>query len=374
MRVIKGRYNETIVFTNNIDDETYNQISTLLDQEFVRNSTIRIMPDCHAGVGCVIGTTMTINDKIVPNLVGVDIGCGMLTIKLGKLDIIYKNFDKYIKQNIPAGMRVHSKVQSLDVNITKLKCFNNLDRHEYYYQSVGTLGSGNHFIEICVDDEDNKYLIIHTGSRHLGHQVAEYYQRKAVKFIEQKYGLVNGKTVIPKDLCYLEGKDFKDYLHDMDICQKYASENRYRISQKILAYFELDLNNLESFETIHNYINLEDMILRKGAISAYQNEKVLIPINMRDGCIIAVGKGNPNYNYSAPHGAGRILSRREARRVLSLEQFEKTMEGIYTTSISKNTLDEAPFVYKPIQEILDNIDETVDVLEIIKPVYNFKAH
>ena len=232
MRVIKGRYNETIVFTNNIDDETYNQISTLLDQEFVRNSTIRIMPDCHAGVGCVIGTTMTINDKIVPNLVGVDIGCGMLTIKLGKLDIIYKNFDKYIKQNIPAGMRVHSKVQSLDVDITKLKCFNNLDRHEYYYQSVGTLGSGNHFIEICVDDEDNKYLIIHTGSRHLGHQVAEYYQRKAVKFIEQKYGLVNGKTVIPKDLCYLEGKDFKDYLHDMDICQKYASENRYRISQK----------------------------------------------------------------------------------------------------------------------------------------------
>lgn len=374
MRVIKGRYNETIVFTNNIDDETYNQISTLLDQEFVRNSTIRIMPDCHAGVGCVIGTTMTINDKIVPNLVGVDIGCGMLTIKLGKLDIIYKNFDKYIKQNIPAGMRVHSKVQSLDVDITKLKCFNNLDRHEYYYQSVGTLGSGNHFIEICVDDEDNKYLIIHTGSRHLGHQVAEYYQRKAVKFIEQKYGLVNGKTVIPKDLCYLEGKDFKDYLHDMDICQKYASENRYRISQKILAYFELDLNNLESFETIHNYINLEDMILRKGAISAYQNEKVLIPINMRDGCIIAVGKGNPNYNYSAPHGAGRILSRREARRVLSLEQFEKTMEGIYTTSISKNTLDEAPFVYKPIQEILDNIDETVDVLEIIKPVYNFKAN
>lgn len=374
MFVIKGRFNEAVVYANNIDSETKTQIKHLLDQEFVKNSIIRIMPDCHAGIGCVIGTTMTITDKIVPNLVGVDIGCGMLTIKLGKIDIIYKNLDNFIRQNIPAGLKVHSKVQPLDVNIKKMKCFDELDRPEYYFQSVGTLGSGNHFIEIGVDDFDNKYLIIHSGSRHLGHQVAQYYQRKAKKYIEQQYLKRNIPSLIPKDLCYLEGKDYQDYLHDMNICQQYASENRYRMAKKILNYLNLSIKNLDHFETIHNYINLKDMILRKGAISAYRGERVLIPINMKDGSIIAIGKGNKEYNYSAPHGAGRIISRRLAKQVLSLEKFERVMEGIYTTSISKDTLDEAPFVYKPMEEILENIQDTVEVLQIIKPVYNFKAN
>lgn len=374
MFVIKGRFNEVVVYANNIDSETKTQIKHLLDQEFVKNSIIRIMPDCHAGIGCVIGTTMTITDKIVPNLVGVDIGCGMLTIKLGKIDIIYKNLDNFIRQNIPAGLKVHSKVQPLDVNIKKMKCFDELDRPEYYFQSVGTLGSGNHFIEIGVDDFDNKYLIIHSGSRHLGHQVAQYYQRKAKKYIEQQYLKRNIPSLIPKDLCYLEGKDYQDYLHDMNICQQYASENRYRMAKKILNYLNLSIKNLDHFETIHNYINLKDMILRKGAIRAYRGERVLIPINMKDGSIIAIGKGNKEYNYSAPHGAGRIISRRQAKQVLSLEKFERVMEGIYTTSISKDTLDEAPFVYKPMEEILENIQDTVEVLQIIKPVYNFKAN
>lgn len=374
MFVIKGRFNEAVVYANNIDSETKTQIKHLLDQEFVKNSIIRIMPDCHAGIGCVIGTTMTITDKIVPNLVGVDIGCGMLTIKLGKIDIIYKNLDNFIRQNIPAGLKVHSKVQPLDVNIKKMKCFDELDRPEYYFQSVGTLGSGNHFIEIGVDDFDNKYLIIHSGSRHLGHQVAQYYQRKAKKYIEQQYLKRNIPSLIPKDLCYLEGKDYQDYLHDMNICQQYASENRYRMAKKILNYLNLSIKNLDHFETIHNYINLKDMILRKGAIRAYRGERVLIPINMKDGSIIAIGKGNKEYNYSAPHGAGRIISRRQAKQVLSLEKFERVMEGIYTTSISKDTLDEAPFVYKPMEEILENIQDTVEVLQIIKPVYNFKAN
>ena len=374
MFVIKGRFNEAVVYANNIDSETKTQIKHLLDQEFVKNSIIRIMPDCHAGIGCVIGTTMTITDKIVPNLVGVDIGCGMLTIKLGKIDIIYKNLDNFIRQNIPAGLKVHSKVQPLDVNIKKMKCFDELDRPEYYFQSVGTLGSGNHFIEIGVDDFDNKYLIIHSGSRHLGHQVAQYYQRKAKKYIEQQYLKRNIPSLIPKDLCYLEGKDYQDYLHDMNICQQYASENRYRMAKKIFNYLNLSIKNLDHFETIHNYINLKDMILRKGAISAYRGERVLIPINMKDGSIIAIGKGNKEYNYSAPHGAGRIISRRQAKQVLSLEKFERVMEGIYTTSISKDTLDEAPFVYKPMEEILENIQDTVEVLQIIKPVYNFKAN
>ncbi|NLM33646.1 MAG: RtcB family protein [Acholeplasmataceae bacterium] len=374
MFVIKGRFNEAVVYANNIDSETKTQIKHLLDQEFVKNSIIRIMPDCHAGIGCVIGTTMTITDKIVPNLVGVDIGCGMLTIKLGKIDIIYKNLDNFIRQNIPAGLKVHSKVQPLDVNIKKMKCFDELDRPEYYFQSVGTLGSGNHFIEIGVDDFDNKYLIIHSGSRHLGHQVAQYYQRKAKKYIEQQYLKRNIPSLIPKDLCYLEGKDYQDYLHDMNICQQYASENRYRMAKKILNYLNLSIKNLDHFETIHNYINLKDMILRKGAISVYRGERVLIPINMKDGSIIAIGKGNKEYNYSAPHGAGRIISRRQAKQVLSLEKFERVMEGIYTTSISKDTLDEAPFVYKPMEEILENIQDTVEVLQIIKPVYNFKAN
>lgn len=404
MQTLKGKYNHAKVFTSNIDNETYSQVIQLLNQEFTKDSRIRIMPDCHAGAGCVIGTTMTIHDRVVPNLVGVDIGCGMLTYNLGPQALNLEQLDNFIYKNIPAGMNVHRDAQVLELDITKIKCFKELGNHKYYYQSVGTLGGGNHFIEICVDDEMNNYLIIHSGSRNLGNRIAEYYQQKAIRYIQNKVfnieeesqkiikeykksGLekelsknlkkLKKKKVdlpIPKELCYLEGQDMQDYLYDMHIAQQYASINRYSIAKRILSFLGLDPHEtLEVFETIHNYINMEDMILRKGAISAYENEQVLIPINMRDGCIIGVGKGNPDYNYSAPHGAGRLLSRREAQRLINLDHYIHSMKGIYTTSVNHHTIDEAPFVYKPIDEILNNITETVEVQKIIKPIYNFKS-
>lgn len=401
--IIQGKYNNAKVFASNIDSGTLDQVTNLLNQEFTKDSKIRIMPDCHVGAGCVIGTTMTIHDKIVPNLVGVDIGCGMFTVKIGKVKINFPEFDDYIKRNIPAGREVHPKARKIKTDIEKLKCYNELKKHNHFFKSIGTLGGGNHFIEVDVDDEENKYLIVHSGSRNLGKKIAEHYQRKAYEYhqskvfdkeaevqriineykntkkekqIQKAINKIKNMEVtppIPKDLCYLEGKLFDDYIHDMRIAQDYASENRREMIKVLLDYFRLDLQDLEHFETIHNYINMDDMILRKGAISAYSGEIVLIPINMRDGCIIARGKGNPDYNYSAPHGAGRILSRRQAQIELSLMDFKKTMEGIYSSTITLETLDEAPFAYKPIEDILDNINDTVEVLKIIKPIYNFKA-
>ena len=401
--IIQGKYNNAKVFASNIDSGTLDQVTNLLNQEFTKDSKIRIMPDCHVGAGCVIGTTMTIHDKIVPNLVGVDIGCGMFTVKIGKVKINFPEFDDYIKRNIPAGREVHPKARKIKTDIEKLKCYNELKKHNHFFKSIGTLGGGNHFIEVDVDDEENKYLIVHSGSRNLGKQIAEHYQIKAYEYhqskvfdkeaevqriineykntkkekqIQKAINKIKNMEVtppIPKDLCYLEGKLFDDYIHDMRIAQDYASENRREMIKVLLDYFRLDLQDLEHFETIHNYINMDDMILRKGAISAYSGEIVLIPINMRDGCIIARGKGNPDYNYSAPHGAGRILSRRQAQKELSLMDFKKTMEGIYSSTITLETLDEAPFAYKPIEDILDNINDTVEVLKIIKPIYNFKA-
>lgn len=401
--IIQGKYNNAKVFASNIDSGTLDQVTNLLKQEFTKDSKIRIMPDCHVGAGCVIGTTMTIHDKIVPNLVGVDIGCGMFTVKIGKVKINFPEFDDYIKRNIPAGREVHPKARKIKTDIEKLKFYNELKKHNHFFKSIGTLGGGNHFIEVDVDDEENKYLIVHSGSRNLGKQIAEHYQRKAYEYhqskvfdkeaevqriineykntkkekqIQKAINKIKNMEVtppIPKDLCYLEGKLFDDYIHDMRIAQDYASENRREMIKVLLDYFRLDLQDLEHFETIHNYINMDDMILRKGAISAYSGEIVLIPINMRDGCIIARGKGNPDYNYSAPHGAGRILSRRQAQKELSLMDFKKTMEGIYSSTITLETLDEAPFAYKPIEDILDNINDTVEVLKIIKPIYNFKA-
>lgn len=401
--IIQGKYNNAKVFASNIDSGTLDQVTNLLNQEFTKDSKIRIMPDCHVGAGCVIGTTMTIHDKIVPNLVGVDIGCGMFTVKIGKVKINFPEFDDYIKRNIPAGREVHPKARKIKTDIEKLKCYNELKKHNHFFKSIGTLGGGNHFIEVDVDDEENKYLIVHSGSRNLGKQIAEHYQIKAYEYhqskvfdkeaevqriineykntkkekqIQKAINKIKNMEVtppIPKDLCYLEGKLFDDYIHDMRIAQDYASENRREMIKVLLDYFRLDLQDLEHFETIHNYINMDDMILHKGAISAYSGEIVLIPINMRDGCIIARGKGNPDYNYSAPHGAGRILSRRQAQKELSLMDFKKTMEGIYSSTITLETLDEAPFAYKPIEDILDNINDTVEVLKIIKPIYNFKA-
>lgn len=403
MLEVKGKYNIAKIFTDVVDNETISQIITLLNQEFTQDSKIRIMPDCHAGAGCVIGTTMKIHNKVVPNLVGVDIGCGMKLVELGKSIINFEELDCFIRNNIPSGMNVNDEVLDNSINLKELKCFEFLKNDLYLMKSLGSLGGGNHFIEVDKDDEGNYYLVIHSGSRNLGLQVAKYYQRKAIEYhknlifdkqkekkiiIEQlkkegKQQLIQKalkeideklvKTHIPEDLCYVEGPLFDDYIHDMDICQKFAVINREVIAKKICLFLKLNYNSLNGFETIHNYINMEDMILRKGAISAYKDQLVLIPINMRDGCIIGKGKGNADFNYSAPHGAGRLLSRSEAKEKINLEDFEKTMEGIYTTSVNQSTIDESPFAYKPIESILENIKDTIEIVKIVKPIYNFKS-
>ena len=391
------------IFTNNIEEEALNQINLLLEQDTFKNSKVRIMPDVHAGKGCVIGFTGNLGDKVIPNIVGVDIGCGMLCVELGKVNIDLEKLDNIIRQYIPSGFDVHEERKVKFDKLQELKCYRELKDTKRLERSIGTLGGGNHFIEIDVDDEENKYLIIHTGSRNLGKQVAEYYQELAnqlcnynkEEYLERKEKLIQeykeqgrkqeiqsaleklakeynqNRNKIPKDLAYLEGKYREDYLHDMKICQEFAKQNRFEIAKIILSAMGLNIH--DKFETIHNYISFEDNIVRKGAISAKKGEKVLIPINMKDGCIIAIGKGNNDWNQSAPHGAGRIMSRMKAKEIFNLEQFKESMEGIYTTSVNESTLDEAPFVYKPMQEIIDNIKDTVEIEKIIKPIYNFKA-
>lgn len=389
------------IFTSNIEDKAKEQIDLLLEQEAFKDCKIRIMPDVHAGAGCVIGFTGNLGDKVIPNIVGVDIGCGVLCVELGKIDINLEKLDKIIEQYIPSGMNVHGK-KVIDYDFRQLYCYNELKNKDGWLEkSLGSLGGGNHFIELDVDDENNKYLVIHTGSRNLGKQVAEIYQNKAIEYcsykkesndekqriikeykeqgrekeIQQKLieigNRYNGKTKLPKDLCYLEGKDREDYLHDMKLCQEFAVLNRAYIAYKICKELSILCNNY--FHTIHNYINFEDNIVRKGSISARKGEKVIIPMNMRDGCIIAIGKGNDDWNQSAPHGAGRIMSRMQAKEKFNLDEFKESMNGIYTTSVCDNTIDEAPFVYKPIQEIIDCIGDTVEIIKIIKPIYNFKA-
>ena len=400
---VKGKYGKAIIHADIFDEGTKIQVKTLLDQKFTKGLKVRIMPDCHSGTGCVIGTTMTIKDKIVPNLVGVDIGCGMLCIKLGQIDLDLAKLDDYIHQNIPAGQNVNSDIVESAVKLEDLKCFDKLKQVNYLKKSIGTLGGGNHFIEVDAASDGSKYLIIHTGSRNLGCQVAEYYQMKAIEYHENKIfnkkemrehvikeykekgmeKLIQAKLKeiekmeielpMPKELCYLEGSLFDDYMHDMHISQEYAKVNRFEIAKRILGHLGLKIDELFHFETVHNYINMKDKIMRKGAISAYKDETVLIPINMKDGCIIAKGKSNKKYNYSAPHGAGRLISRGKALKTLSLEEYKKQMEGIYSTTVNKNTLDEAPMAYKPIESIIKNIKGTVDIIEIIKPIYNFKA-
>lgn len=390
------------IFTNNIEEKAVQQIDLLLDQEPFKKCKVRIMPDVHAGKGCVIGFTADLGDKVIPNIVGVDIGCGMLCVELGKIDLDLEKLDKIINENIPAGRNIRKqKLTSFD-KIKELYCLRELRDSNKFEKAIGTLGGGNHFIEVDVDDDDNKYLVIHTGSRNMGKQVAEYYQnlaielcsgkeemwkrkaeiiatykeqgrrkeiQKALKKLEQEYK--NITPDLPKDLCYLTGEYREDYLHDMEICQEYASLNRKNIALEILNKYGIVA--VSKFETIHNYICFDDNIVRKGAIRANKSERVIIPINMRDGSIIAVGKGNDDWNNSAPHGAGRIMSRIKAKETFQLDEFVKTMEGIYTTSVAEETIDEAPFVYKPMHEILDNIKDTVEIERIIKPIYNFKA-
>mgnify|MGYP000930288867 CR=1 FL=1 len=370
---IKGKYNTAKVFTDNLESEAMAQILELCNQEFVKDSIIRIMPDAHAGAGCTIGTTMTISDKIVPNLVGVDIGCGMETIKLKQKEIDFEKLDRIIYDHIPSGFDIRKKQHKYveNINFDSLACKKhvNLERARL---SIGTLGGGNHFIEVNEDSNGALYLVVHSGSRHLGKQVAEYYQELAYKELTDINRLKAASPVkISKQLAYVQGESYYNYLHDMKIVQQYAVYNRKAIVDEIINRMGFEIE--EQFTTIHNYIDLDSMILRKGAISARKGERVLIPINMRDGSLICIGKGNKDWNYSAPHGAGRLMSRREAKRTISLEEFKKTMEGIYTTTVNRSTLDECALAYKPMDEIIDNIQDTVEIIDIIKPVYNFKA-
>ncbi|NTW72451.1 MAG: RtcB family protein [Eubacteriaceae bacterium] len=365
---IKGKYNTAVVFADLIDEKAIEQIRELCDQDWTENLKIRIMPDVHAGAGCTIGTTMTVTDRVVPNLVGVDIGCGVEVVKFKLETLDYRNLDDYIRGNIPSSFKVYDKIFH-DFDLSGLKCLNHLDNHDRIKRSVGTLGGGNHFIEVAVDHIGYQYLSVHCGSRNLGKQVAEYYQEKAFRVLKSKHA--GKETKVRKPLAYLTGEDFDDYINDMRIVQRFAAVNREIIAGRILSRF--DIKPIEQFTTVHNYIDLEKMILRKGAVSANLGERLIIPMNMRDGALICTGKGNPEWNYSAPHGAGRLMSRTEAKLAINLENFKKSMKDIYTTSVSRRTLDEAPDAYKPIESIMGFIRDTVEINEIIRPVYNFKA-
>lgn len=391
MKIIKRKTSDIKIYAKTIEETALKQIEELGNFAPYLNSKIRIMPDCHAGAGCTIGTTMTIKDKITPNLVGVDIGCGMLTVKLNEKEIDLPKLDAIINANIPNGFNIHA-IQQSHFDFSNLVCKKNLniDRAKL---SIGSLGGGNHFIEIGRNSIGNLFLVIHSGSRNVGGQVAKYYQNLAINNLtdvsKERNELIDKlksegrqneisdaikkikKPNINKDLAYLTGKDFYDYMNDMAIMQNYAILNRRTMANIILKYSGLTEHS--SFETIHNYIDFKRMILRKGAVSANKDEILLIPINMRDGSIIAIGKGNEDWNYSAPHGAGRLMGRRQAHKNLDLSIFEKQMKGIYSTSVVAETLDEAPDAYKPIDEILETIVDTVNVLDIIKPIYNFKA-
>ncbi|HHY83231.1 MAG TPA: RtcB family protein [Clostridiales bacterium] len=398
MLEIKGKFNTAKVFTETVDDASISQIVELCNQEFTKDSRIRMMPDVHAGAGCTIGTTMTIKDKIVPNLVGVDIGCGMETVLLRESRVELDKLDKLIYSKIPSGFSIRDKAHRYmdEIDLTQLHCYKSINARRAEL-SMGTLGGGNHFIELSRDDEGRLYLVVHTGSRHLGLQVANYYQEEGYKqcngsSAEDEAALIASlkaqnrekeikkalkalrntkRTGIPKALCYVSGRLFDEYIHDMKIIQKFAALNRKAIVDEILKGMKLHAE--ESFTTIHNYIDTDAMILRKGAVSAKAGERLLIPINMRDGSLICVGKGNEDWNYSAPHGAGRIMSRAQAKQSFTLSEFKKQMEGIYTTSVNKDTLDECPMAYKRMDDIVKNIGDTVEIVKVIRPIYNFKA-
>ena len=363
---IQGKYNIAKVYVDVLESSAEGQIRALCDQPFAQGSRIRIMPDVHAGKGCTIGTTMTITDKVVPNLVGVDIGCGMLTVKLKEKRLNLPAIDSFIRQNIPCGRKVRERPHRGHgrIDIDELRCIKRLNAR-CAAESLGTLGSGNHFIEVDREGEDF-YLVIHTGSRNLGLRVAEYYQERAYQSLGGK-----AQAEIPYELAYLTGTDLEDYLHDMELMQRFAALNRQIIKEVILD--GMKLHEEDSFSTVHNYIDFADGLLRKGAVSAKAGEKLLIPLNMRDGSLICTGLGNPDWNFSAPHGAGRLMSRKEAANAFTVSAFKKEMEGIFTTSVSAETLDECPMAYKPMDEILENITDTVQVERRLQPVYNFKA-
>lgn len=398
MLEIRGKYNTAKIFTDIVDESSVAQVLILCNQEFTQGSKIRLMPDIHAGAGCTIGTTMTITDKIVPNLVGVDIGCGMETIRIKEKHIELQKLDKLIYNKIPSGFNIRDKTHRYfeRVPIEELHCFRYI-HHIRAEKSLGTLGGGNHFIEANKDDEGNIYIVIHSGSRYLGLETANYYQNEGYKVLNgqskndidaliaklKKEGrekeiekrlkaLKNTKqTSIPKDLAYVSGELFNMYIHDMKIIQEYAKLNRKAMMDEIIKGMKLHVE--EEFTTIHNYIDTDNMILRKGAVSAQKDEKLLIPINMRDGSLICRGKGNDDWNFSAPHGAGRLMSRSAAKQTFTVSEFKKQMNGIYSTSICSDTLDECPMAYKNMNDIVDNIGDTAEIIKVIKPIYNFKA-
>lgn len=400
MLEIKGKINTAICYAKVVEDEAIEQIRRMCDYSLTEGSRIRIMPDVHAGKGCTIGTTMTVIDKACPNIVGVDIGCGMYTVKLEDKSVDFEKIDE-VAHFIPSGMNVwEGRIERFD--LTRLRCYRSLKDSKRLERSLGTLGGGNHFIEVEVSSDGTYYLVIHSGSRNLGKQVAEIYQQIAVdlhmgkeEYFKQRDEIIctykaEGRKseiekalkelqnnfqaqelVIPDDICWLYGTFLEDYLHDVEICQEFARRNREKMAEIILE--KTKMTATEAFHTIHNYIDTNEMILRKGAIPAHKGEKVLIPINMRDGSVIAVGRGNLEWNYSAPHGAGRIMSRNKARESLSMDEYKETMKGIYTTSVNEKTLDEAPMAYKSLSDIIDVIRDSVDIIDIMKPVYNFKA-
>lgn len=398
---ITGKYNTAVCYTDVLDETARQQIQDICDQQLFAGSQIRIMPDVHAGAGCTIGTTMTITDKVVPSLVGVDIGCGMETVKIAEKEIDFAKLDQVIRTRIPSGDSVRQTPHPLaeQIDLTELCCAHVINT-ERAARSIGTLGGGNHFIEIDKDEEGSLYLIVHSGSRYLGVQTATYYRKlgwnamnhvssetrlalierykeegrhqeieKALRDLDARFA-ASGND-IPEKFAYVEGQNRLDYIHDMRIVQQYAALNRQAMTQTILE--EMGLGENDRFTTIHNYIDTDHMILRKGSVSAQKGERLLIPINMRDGALICIGKGNPEWNASAPHGAGRILSRKEAKSTLTLEEFQQEMEGIYTTCVAGSTLDESPMAYKGLEEILSQIGPTAEVVKQIRPVYNFKA-
>lgn len=395
---VNGKFNTAKIYTDVVDEASIAQVITLCNQEFTTGSRIRLMPDIHAGAGCTIGTTMTITDKVVPNLVGVDIGCGMETIRLRETHIELQKLDKLIYEKIPSGFNIRDKAHRYvdQIDLSGLCCANHVDllRAE---KSVGTLGGGNHFIEVDRDEEGNLYVVVHSGSRHLGKEVASYYQEEGYKVLngtdeasaqrliaEMKAAgrqkeiqkelkrLKNLKqTSIPRALAYVSGPLFDQYIHDMKLVQQFARLNRKAIMDEIVKGMKLHV--AEQFTTIHNYIDTDAMILRKGAVSAKLGEQILIPINMRDGSLICIGKGNEDWNCSAPHGAGRLMSRAQAKQSFTVSEFKKQMSEVYTTSVNSSTLDECPMAYKNMDDIVENIGPTADIVKVIKPVYNFKA-
>ena len=397
---IKGKLNTAICYATVVEDGAIEQIRRMCDYELTEGSKVRIMPDVHAGKGCTIGTTMTITDKACPNIVGVDIGCGMYTVKLAEQKMDFEKIDETC-HFIPSGMNVwEGRMERFD--LTDLRCYRSLRDTRRLERSLGTLGGGNHFIEIDRAADGTCYLVIHSGSRNLGKQVAEIYQQLAIdlhmgkeEYFRQKDEIIrtykeegrrseiqsvlnelknNFETKgldVPQDLCWLYGTFLEDYLHDVEICQRFAKRSRERMAEIILE--KTKMTALEAFHTIHNYIDTEEKILRKGAIAAHKGEKVLIPINMRDGSVLAVGKGNPEWNYSAPHGAGRVMSRGKAKESIDLEAYKASMNGIYTTSVNESTIDEAPMAYKSLADIIEVIRDSVDIIDIMRPIYNFKA-